>query len=136
MVGSETARLLGANSLPAHQEPSRNLAGKRLGTKEGGATAAWCKLAGSEPRCCDRAIKHLVRPRFGAKVAAPGPSDTEAMKAFPAQGATLVAGLSKGEWANVRRAGAARPAGPIGPTAKPYSLDPNAKPVDVIPEGE
>lgn len=98
------------------------------------ATAGWCKLAGADTRCSDEAIKHLVRLRFGDKVAAPDPSDIEAMKAFQAQGGTIVVGLSKGEWANVRRAGAVLPAGKICPTAKPYSLDPNADPVDVIPE--
>lgn len=103
-------------------------------TTEEEATAPWCKLAGADQRCSDVAIKHLVRLRFGEKVAAPDPSDIEAMKAFQAQGGTIVVGLSKGEWANVRRAGAVLPAGKICPTAKPYSLDPNADPVDVVPE--
>ncbi len=98
------------------------------------ATAAWCKLAGSDPRCSDEAIKHLIRLRFGDKVAAPDPSDIEAMKAFVAQGGTIVGGLSKGEWANVRRSGAVLPAGQICPTAKPYSSSPDAKPVDLVPE--
>jgi hypothetical protein len=101
---------------------------------EDDATAGWVKLAGSDQRCSDGAIKHLIRLRFGEKVAAPDPSDIEAMKAFQAQGGTIIVGLSKGEWANVRRSGAVLPAGQICPTAKPYSLDPNAKPVDVIPE--
>ena len=35
---------------------------------------------------------------------------------------------------NVKRSGAVLPAGQICPTAKPYSTDPNAKPVDLIPE--
>jgi len=56
------------------------------------------------------------------------------MKAFQAQGGVIVAGLSKGEWANVKRAGAVQPAGKICPTAKPYSADPNADPVNVIAE--
>jgi len=56
------------------------------------------------------------------------------MKRFTAQGGTIVVGLSKGEWANVRRSGAVPPAGRVCPTAKPYSDDPNAKPVDLIPE--
>ena len=98
------------------------------------ATAPWCKLAGADQRCSDDAIKHLIRLRFGEKVAAPDPSDIEAMKAFQAQGGTIVVGLSKAEWANVRRCGAVQPAGKICPTAKPYSLDPNADPVDVVPE--
>ena len=100
------------------------------------ATAGWCKLAGADPRCSDEAIKHLIRLRFGEKVAAPDPSDTEAMKRFQSQGGTIVVGLSKGEWANVKRAGAVLPAGQICPTAKPYSDDPDAKAVDRRPGGE
>ncbi len=98
------------------------------------ATAGWCKLAGSDERCSDQAIKHLIHLRFGEKVAAPDPSDTEAMKRFQSEGGVIVAGLSKGEWANVKRSGAVLPAGQICPTAKPYSTDPNADPVNVIPE--
>jgi hypothetical protein len=103
-------------------------------TTEDEATQGWVKLAGADPRCSDEAIRHLVRLRFGEKVAAPDPSDTEAMKRFVSQGGTIVAGLSKGEWANVRRSGAAPPAGQVCPTAKPYSADPDADPVNVIPE--
>jgi hypothetical protein len=100
------------------------------------ATAAWCKLAGADEHCSDDAIKHLILHRFGDKVAAPDPSDTEAMKRFQSQGGVIVAGLSKGEWANVRRSGAVLPAGKICPSSKPYSDDPDAPLVDVIPEGE
>jgi hypothetical protein len=75
-----------------------------------------------------------VRLRFGDKVAAPDPSDIEAMKRFQSGGGTIVVGLSKGEWANVKRAGAVPPAGQLCPTPKPYSNDPNAPSVDVIPE--
>jgi hypothetical protein len=100
------------------------------------ATAGWVKLAGADPRCSDEAIKRLIRLRFGEKVAAPDPSDTEAMKRFQSEGGTIVAGLSKREWANVKRSGAVLPAGQICPTAKPYSADPNAKPVDLVAEAD
>jgi hypothetical protein len=103
-------------------------------TTDDEGTAAWCKLAGSDTRCSDQAIKHLIRLRFGDKVAAPDPSDVEAMKKFQSQGGTIVAGLSKGEWANVKRSGAVLPAGKICPTAKPYSDDPDAAKAEVIPE--
>ena len=103
-------------------------------TIEEEATTAWCKLAGADQRCSDEAIRHLIRLRFGERVAAPDPSDTEAMKRFQAQGGVIVAGLSKGEWANVRRSGAVLPAGQICPTAKPYSNESNAKEVTVILE--
>lgn len=98
------------------------------------ATAGWCKLAGADPRCSAETTRHLIRLRFGEKVAAPDPSDIEAMKAFQAQGGTIVVGLSKGEWANVKRTGAVLPAGQVCPTAKPYSLDASADPVNLIPE--
>ena len=103
-------------------------------TNDEEATQGWVKLAGADPRCSDEAIRLLVRLRFGEKVGAPDPSDTESMKAFVAQGGTLVVGLSKGEWSNVKRAGAVLPTGKICPTAKPYSDDPNAKGVTAIPE--
>ena len=105
-------------------------------TCEEDSTAAWYKLAGADERCSDDAIKNLIRLRFGENVAAPDPSDIEAMKRFQAQGGVIVAGLSKGEWANVKRAGAVPPAGQICPTAKPYSNDPNADPVTIIPEAK
>jgi hypothetical protein len=100
------------------------------------ATAGWCKLSGADERCSDQAIKHLIRLRFGEKVAAPDPSDIEAMKRFQSEGGTIVAGLSKGEWVNVKRAGAVLPAGRICPTAKPYSDDPRARAVDLVPEAD
>jgi hypothetical protein len=103
-------------------------------TTEEEATAGWCKLAGADGRCSDQAIKYLVRLRFGEKVAAPDPSDVEAMKRFQSEGGTIVVGLSKGEWANVRRSGAVLPAGRGCPTAKPYSDDPEANGVTIIPE--
>ena len=80
-------------------------------TTDDEGTAAWCKLAGADERCSDQAIKHLIRLRFGEKVASPDPSDIEAMKRFQSQGGTIVVGLSKGEWSNVRRSGAVLPAG-------------------------
>lgn len=100
------------------------------------ATAVWTRLAGSDPHCSDDAIKHLIRLRFGEKVASPDPSDTEAMKRFQSQGGTIVVGLNKGEWANVKRAGAVLPAGKICPTAKPYSSDPNAPAAEIVPQSE
>ena len=103
-------------------------------TTEEEATAGWCKLAGADRRCTDEAIKHLIQLRFGTKVATSDPNDPEAVKRFQSQGGTIVVGLSKGEWANVRRAGTVLPAGKICPTAKAYGSDPNAKSADVIPE--
>ena len=97
------------------------------------ATAVWTQAGRLDPHCSDEAIKHLIRLRFGEKVASPDPSDTEAMKRFQSQGGTIVVGLNKGEWANVKRAGAVLPAGKICPTPKPYSDDPDAEAAEIIP---
>ncbi len=101
------------NVRPAYLQAVRvavlNAAYDLLATKDD-ATAGWCKLAGADERCSDEAIKHLITLRFGDKVAGPDPSDTEAMKRFQSTGGTIVVGLSKGEWANVKRAGAVQPA--------------------------
>jgi hypothetical protein len=127
------------NVKPAYLQAVRvavlNAAHDLLTTDED-ATAGWVKLAGADARCSDDAIKHLIRLRFGEKVAAPDPSDTESMKRFVSQGGVIVAGLSKGEWANVKRAGAVLPAGKVCPTPKPYSDDPNAPLVDIVPQDQ
>src|SRR5580704_14149644 len=60
-------------------------------TTEEEATAGWCKLAGADLRCTDDAMKRLVRLQFGDKIAAPDPSDVEAMKRFQSQGGVIVA---------------------------------------------
>lgn len=71
------------NVRPAFLQPVRvavlNAAFDLL-TVDDEATAGWRKLAGSDQRCSDEAIKHLIRLRFGEKVASPDPSDTEAMQ--------------------------------------------------------
>lgn len=72
--------------------------------------------------------------RLGEKVASPDPSDTEDVKRFQLLGGVIVAGLSKGEWVNVKRAGAVLPAGRICPSPKPYSDDPNAPTAEFIPQ--
>jgi hypothetical protein len=105
-------------------------------TVEDEATAVWTRLAGSDPHCSDEAIKHLIRLRFGEKVASPDPSDTESMKRFQSQGGTIVVGLTKGEWANVKRAEAVLPTGKICPSPKPYSNDPNAPAAEIVPQSE
>ena len=127
------------NVRPAYLQAVRvavlNAAYDLLTTKDD-ATTGWCKLAGADERCSDEAIKHLIKLRFGENVAAPDPSDTEAMKRFQSTGGTIVVGLSKGEWANVKRAGAVLPAGKICPSPKPYSTDPKADPAELIPEDQ
>jgi hypothetical protein len=99
------------------------------------ANADWVRQASSSPDCSAEAIRKVLALRFGEKFAAFDPNDKEAGKNFVAQGGTLVYGpmLSPQEWANAKKAGAIQSAGKICPTAKPYSDDPDASNVTIIP---
>jgi hypothetical protein len=99
------------------------------------ANADWVRQASSSPDCSAEAIRKVLALRFGDKFAAFDPNDKEAGKNFVAQGGTLVYGpmLSPQEWQNAKKAGAIQSAGKICPTAKPYSDDPDASNVTVIP---
>lgn len=100
------------------------------------ANEGWVRQGSSDPACTQEAIRRVLDLRFGEKRAAYDPTDPEANKAWVAQGGTLVHGsmMNGQEWKNAKEAGAIQPAGQLCPTAKPYSDDPNAKPVDLIPE--
>jgi hypothetical protein len=100
------------------------------------ANGEWVRVGTSHPDCSREATTRVLDLRFTEKRAAYDLNDQEANKAWVAQGGTLVYGsmMSAQEWKNAREAEAIRPAGQLCPTAKPYSLDPNAKSVDVIPE--
>lgn len=108
------------------------------------ATEGWCREAAGSPECSPEAFTAYLDARFGADRAMADPSDPEAGKRAISHGWTLVHGnqLSEGERETLRRA---REAGddPLVParrtkfaTPKPYSDDPNAPPVKVIPEAE
>ena len=102
------------------------------------ANAVWVRQGSSDPDCSAEAIKEVLDLRFGEKRAAYDPTDAEANKAWVAQGGTLIYGsmLNGQEWRKAKEAGAIQPAGKLCPTAKPYSLDPDAKPVDLVPAEE
>jgi hypothetical protein len=106
----------------------------RLTSKE--ANEDWVRQGSSDPACSVAAITKVLDLRFGEKRAGYDLNDLEANKAWVAQGGTLVSGsmMSRQEWKKAKEAGAIQPAGQICPTAKPYSADPNAKPVDLVPE--
>jgi hypothetical protein len=99
------------------------------------SNADWVRQASSSPDCSEEAIKKVLSLRFGDKFASFDPNDKEAGKNFVAQGGTLVYGpmLSPQEWENAKKAGAIKPAGKLCPSPRPYSQDPDAKSVQVIP---
>ncbi|MCL4683110.1 MAG: hypothetical protein KJZ92_17815, partial [Rhodocyclaceae bacterium] len=84
------------------------------------------------------AVERVMDLRFGEKRVAFDPSDPEANHRAVAEGYQLVYGaqMSKQEWDAVRRAGAIIPAGQVTPSPKPYSDDPNADPLRVVPEAK
>ena len=102
------------------------------------AQEAWVTDALSASNASKEMVQAIVTARFGEKAAVFDPSDKEANNRLTAKGFTVVHGrsLPKEAWANVRDAGALIPSGTLSPTPKPYSDDPNAPPVTVVPESE
>lgn len=102
------------------------------------ANAAWVRDALERPDVVPEAVTKAVELRFGPKRVIYDPSDREANKLATSEGYTVIPGgaLSSATWDNVRRAGAALPAGKVTPSPKAYSTDPSAPPVKVIPRAE
>lgn len=87
------------------------------------AKANWVLDAGSDKAASDDALTKVLDLRFGEKRVAYDPSDPEANARATAAGyAVIRGGTFSGEfWDNVRRAGAAPPAGQVTPSPKPFS---------------
>jgi hypothetical protein len=125
------------NVKPAYLRAIRSLVLNAMHDRltEADANADWVRQAGSSPDCSPDAIKKVLNLRFGDKFCAFDPNDKEAGKNFVAQGGKLIYGpmMSPQEWENAKKANAIQPAGKICPTPKPYSQDPDAKNVTLIP---
>ncbi len=128
------------NVRPAYLRAVRTLVLNEMNDRlsEDDANATWVRQASSDFNCSPDAIKKVLDLRFGEKRAAYDPTDPEANKTWVSKGGTLVYGsmLNKDEWKNAKQAEAIQPAGHLCPTPKPYSDDPNAKTVTVIPESD
>jgi hypothetical protein len=96
----------------------------------------WCRDAVADKEASHEAVHASLDLRFGDKRVIFDPTDPEANSLAVSKGYTVIHGrsLSKGEWDNVKKTGAALPAGQVTPSPKPYSDDPNADPVDIILE--
>jgi hypothetical protein len=103
---------------------------------EADANETWVRQASSDSDCSADAITKVLDLRFGEKRAAYDPTDPEANKTWVSKGGTLVYGsmLNRDEWRNAKEAAAIQPAGKLCPSPKPYTDDPNAEPVTVVPE--
>lgn len=89
------------------------------------AQAAWVRDAGASDEISKEAVEKTMDLRFGSKRVISDPSDPEGTKIAMSQGYTVIPprAMTGEEWANVRRFGAARPAGQVTPSPKPYSVD-------------
>jgi hypothetical protein len=87
-------------------------------------TEDWVQAATSDKRCDPQATQHIITERFGEKVVAFDPSDTEANKIAFGKGYQVLGGrtLSKGQWDNVKRIKQILPAGQVTPSPKPFSI--------------
>lgn len=99
------------------------------------ATNDWVSSAAADERAQDDVVDHVLTSRFGEKRVAYDPTDLEANKLAVSKGYTVISGggLSSGLWRNAKRSDAIRPAGQVTPSPKPYSDDPNAPLVKIIP---
>lgn len=113
-----------------------NALASRLDTAEA-ATASWVQDATSDPRAAPAAVARVLDLRFGTRRVAFDPSDPEANKLATSKGYTVIHGgtLSAGQWENVRRDGAALPAGQVTLSPTAWSKSPDAKTAVPLPEG-
>lgn len=112
------------NVTPAYLREVRvavlNLMADALTTED--AKESWVRDAAGDEMASAEAIETVMHLRFGEKRVIADPSDPEGTKLAMSQGYTVIGGgsLSAGEWENVRRTGAALPAGQVTPSPKPY----------------
>ena len=97
------------------------------------ATMPWVREARADERAEDQAVERTIALQFGPRRVIYDPSDLEGTKLAMSQGYTVIPtrALSKEEWQQVRRAGAALPAGKVTPSPRPYS--PDGDPLNVVP---
>lgn len=102
------------------------------------ASNAWVREATSSKVVVPAAVETVLNHRFGEKRVVYDPSDPEANNNAVANGYNVIHGrsLNKEEWENVKTKAPVASAGAAFPTAKPYSDDPSAPLVEVLPESE
>lgn len=100
------------------------------------AAKPWVNDAAGDERADADAITTVMDLRFGTKRVIYDPTDTEGTKLAVSKGYTVIPGgaLSGDVWQNVKKFGAALPAGQVTPSPKPYH--PDGDPETVIPREE
>jgi len=90
------------------------------------ATDNWVRAAAEDQDCTPEAITTVVSKRFGDGAVIFDPSDQEANKIAASEGRHVIGGraCSKGEFANIKKAGAALPAGQVTPSNPIDGIEP------------
>jgi hypothetical protein len=107
---------------------------EQLGEEE--ARRPWVDEALESDDVSGDAVDAVLTARFGEKRVIADPSDRESEKRAISMGYAVIhsRNFTKPQWGNIRRSGAALPAGQVTPSPKPFSDDPNAEPADFIPK--
>lgn len=105
---------------------------------EDDTTEAWVNEATSDDKCSDEAAETFRVKKYGDKSLASNPLNPEADGVAMSHGYTIIPsrGLSRGQRANLKRAGTLLSSSEKYPTAGKgaYSDDPNAPPVEIVAE--
>lgn len=124
------------NVTPAYLQTIRVLLANEMrdSLKKGDADQVWVAAATEDERIDSDTMLTMLQHRFGKKSAIFDPTDLEANKQLMNEGYSIIHGgsLSKGQWANLKSAKLAEPAGQIRPTGIHY--DPEGRPENVISE--
>lgn len=98
------------------------------------ASSAWARDAAADEKVAKEAVESIMTKKFGDKRVIADPSDPEGTNIAVLQGYTVIPprSLSKEEWENVRKYGAAKPAEQVTPSPKPYG--PEGEDLKVLPE--
>mgnify|MGYP003112716082 CR=1 FL=1 len=128
------------NVTPAYLSQLRvavlNEAGSLL--KKSEASEDWVSSAVADERASSQSVERVLTSRYGEKRVSYDPSDPEANKIAVSKGYTVVTGgsLSSGLWKNAKAFSSIKPAGQVTPSSKPFSDDPNAPLLVIVPESE
>jgi hypothetical protein len=96
------------------------------------AAEPWVREASADEKASKEAVLSVMSLRFGEKRVIADPSDPEGTKIAASQGYSVIPprALSAREWENVRKFEAAKPAGQVTPSPKPYS--PSGDPLEEL----
>lgn len=102
------------------------------------ATQEWVRSALGDERITADAIRQVIKASYGDKVVAHDPRDSAASSTAVSEGYRVIHGgaFSKDAWKQIKAAEVLDAASKLFPTPKPYSDDPDAPPVQIVPESE